>query len=63
MEAGPTLGLNRGAGAGLLTGIRQETNTWPCPPFCLQCLTSDCSHEIKRRSLLGRKALTNLDST
>ena len=23
---------------------------------------SDCSHEIKRRSLLGRKALTNLDS-
>ena len=22
----------------------------------------DCSHEIKRRSLLGRKALTNLDS-
>ena len=23
---------------------------------------SDCSHEIKRRSLLGRKAMTNLDS-
>ena len=23
---------------------------------------SDCSHEIKRRSLLGRKAVTNLDS-
>ena len=23
----------------------------------------DCSHEIKRRLLLGRKALTNLDST
>ena len=23
---------------------------------------SDCSHEIKRRLLLGRKALTNLDS-
>ena len=22
----------------------------------------DCSHEIKRRSLLGRKAVTNLDS-
>ena len=22
----------------------------------------DCSHEIKRRLLLGRKALTNLDS-
>ena len=24
---------------------------------------SDCSHEIKRRLLLGRKATTNLDST
>ena len=24
--------------------------------------TSDCSHEIKRRLLLGRKAMTNLDS-
>ena len=23
---------------------------------------SDCSHEIKRRLLLGRKAMTNLDS-
>ena len=23
---------------------------------------SDCSHEIKRRLLLGRKVLTNLDS-
>ena len=23
---------------------------------------SDCSHEIKRHSLLGRKAVTNLDS-
>ena len=23
---------------------------------------NDCSHEIKRRLLLGRKALTNLDS-
>ena len=22
----------------------------------------DCSHEIKRHSLLGRKAITNLDS-
>ena len=24
--------------------------------------TGDCSHEIKRRLLLGRKAMTNLDS-
>ena len=25
-------------------------------------MDSDCSHEIKRRLLLGRKAMTNLDS-
>ena len=25
-------------------------------------MESDCSHEIKRRLLLGRKAMTNLDS-
>ena len=25
-------------------------------------VASDCSHEIKRQLLLGRKALTNLDS-
>ena len=25
-------------------------------------IDSDCSHEIKRRLLLGRKAMTNLDS-
>ena len=25
-------------------------------------ITGDCSHEIKRRSLLGRKVMTNLDN-
>ena len=25
-------------------------------------ITTDCSHEIKRRLLLGRKVMTNLDS-
>ena len=29
---------------------------------CKSTVESDCSHEIKRRSLLGRKALKNLDS-
>ena len=29
----------------------------------LQNHCSDCSHEMKRRLLLGRKAMTNLDST
>ena len=29
---------------------------------CKSTVESDCSHEIKRRLLLGRKAVTNLDS-
>ena len=29
---------------------------------CITTVDGDCSHEIKRRLLLGRKALTNLDS-
>ena len=29
---------------------------------CKITVDSDCSHEIKRRLLLGRKAMTNLDS-
>ena len=31
-------------------------------PKSLQMVIGDCSHEIKRRSLLGRKVMTNLDS-
>ena len=38
---------------------------WKLADFIFLCLKitadSDCSHEIKRRLLLGRKALTNLD--
>ena len=30
--------------------------------FCSKSLDSDCSHETKRHLLLGRKAMTNLDS-
>ena len=30
--------------------------------FLLQIADGDCSHEIKRRLLLGRKVMTNLDS-
>ena len=30
---------------------------------CIQsCYEGDCSHEVKRRLLLGRKIMTNLDS-
>ena len=31
-------------------------------PKSLQMVIGDCSHEIKRRLLLGRKVMTNLDS-
>ena len=34
---------------------------WGGPPKSLQMVT-DCSHEIKRCLLLGRKVMTNLDS-
>ena len=34
-----------------------------CIFFCFKITADgDCSHEIKRRFLLGRKAITNLDS-
>ena len=49
-----------------------ETTTVPCSlPFLpsvlhnfkmLTTIGGDCSHEIKRRLLLGRKGMTNLDS-
>ena len=36
-----------------------QTLFWGTP----KSLHGDCSHEIKRRLLLGRKVMTNLDST
>ena len=30
--------------------------------ICISLIMSDCSHEIKRPLLLGRKVMTNLDS-
>ena len=30
--------------------------------LCLDYLQANCSHEIKRRLVLGRKGMTNLDS-
>ena len=44
-------------------GEKVETVTdliFLCSKITLDC---DCSHEIKRCLLLGRKAMTNLDST
>ena len=39
---------------------------WKLAVFIFLCLKitvdGNCSHEIKRRLLLGRKALTNLDN-
>ena len=40
----------------------QQTLTEPCSMFYVGQYHGDCSHEIKRRLLLGRKAMTNLDS-
>ena len=50
--------------------IRWTWNKWFHPPSLFRHLESiwivtadgDCSHEIKRRLLLGRKAMTNLNS-
>ena len=41
-----------------------STCTWEGAFFCIwmKCFDDDCSHEIKRHLLLGRKAMTNLDS-
>ena len=39
---------------------RETLFSWT--PKSLQIVNGDCGHEIKRRLLLGRKAMTNLDS-
>ena len=44
---------------------RWRTATFNSSPFELGCVDlqyGDCRHEIKRRLLLGRKVMTNLDS-
>ena len=38
-----------------------STDRFPPLGMCNYC-NVDCNHEIKRRLLLGRKAMTNLDS-
>ena len=38
-----------------------DREAW-CPWGCKITADGDCSHEIKRRLLLGRKVMTNLDS-
>ena len=44
----------------------QETkimaSTWQTDEETMETAGGDCSHEIKRRLLLGRKVMTNLDS-
>ena len=45
-----------------IDGERMETETDYFGGFSKITADSDCSHEIKRRLLLGRKAVTNLDS-
>ena len=43
--------------------IRGITDKYVICSYCKITADGDCSHEIKRRLLLGRKAMTNLDST
>ena len=38
------------------------THEWQLKIFCSSTADDDCSHEIKRRLLLGRKVMTYLDS-
>ena len=45
-----------------IDGERMETETDYFGGFSKITADSDCSHEIKRRLLLGRKAMTKLDS-
>ena len=45
-----------------IDGERMETETDYFGGFSKITADSDCSHEIKRRLLLGRKAVTDLDS-
>ena len=46
--------------------IQFSVDGWSCVPSLLftwgQTAHGDCSHEIKRPLLLGRKVMTNLDS-
>ena len=42
---------------------RVRGHTWPyITAWIKSCCDGDCSHEIKRHLLFGRKAVTNLDS-
>ena len=45
-----------------IDGEKVETETDFIFVGCKITVDSDCSHEIKRRLLLGRKVMTNLDS-
>ena len=49
----------------ILGGLQNHGMVMKCSDTVLKCMAADgvCSHEIKRRLLLGRKAMTNLDST
>ena len=49
--------LTQGSNQGLLCLLHWQAGSLPLAPP-----DSDCSHEIKRLLLLGRKAVTNLDS-
>ena len=47
-----------------LGGLQNHCMVMKCSDMVMKCMAADgvCSHEIKRRLLLGRKVMTNLDS-
>ena len=48
--------------SGTITSWQIDVETVADFIFLGSKITADCSHEIKRRLLLGRKVMTNLDS-
>ena len=51
-----------GGGRGVQDGEHMYTHGWFMSMYGKTTEDGDCSHEIKRYLLLGRKAMTNLDS-
>ena len=42
--------------------LTSNKKSYACKSYKVSSVDGDCSHEIKRRLILGRKVMTNLDS-
>ena len=58
----PRKSVDRGAWQGTVHRVAKSLTTQLNQLSTLVTADGDCSHEIKRHSLLGRKVITNLDS-